>query len=249
VFAELRVQAIRTEIFRKGQNLSQFVIRHLKTHDLENKILILTSKVVSLAESHFASQTTDKEKLIRSEADVYLGEMGYGCHLTIKHHLLMMTAGVDLSNSETNDYILLPTNPFESARNLHVQLKKEFHLKNFGVLISDSRTLPIRPGVIGCGLSCFGFLPIQNKVGKLDLFGRKLKMTQLNLIDAIATSAVMMMGESDEQTPLALVSGAPVEFSEQTKASDLAFEISEDLYYPLYQDLIAKNDSQKKENE
>ncbi len=237
----LKVTAIKCEVFRANASLVEYVIRHVS--DLERKILVVTSKIVSLAEKQKAPAETDKTLLIKTEADLYLGELGYGCHLTIKHNLLMISAGIDQSNSEDGNYLLLPKNPFESAKNLHATLKRHFGLKEFGVLITDSRTSPLRAGVLGCGLACFGFKPIENRIGESDLFGRKLKMTQLSLIDAVAVSAVMMMGESNEQTPLAIVEGAPVTYTEDTLESDLHFEMSEDLYYPMYRDLISKKET------
>ena len=237
----LKVTAIKCEVFRANVSLEEYVKTYVS--NLERKILVITSKILSLAENRRAPAETDKTELIKSESDLYLGELGYGCHLTIKHNLLMISAGIDQSNSEDGDYLLLPKNPFESAQKLHGVLKRHFNLKEFGVLITDSRTSPLRAGVLGCGLACFGFRPIENKVGESDLFGRKLKMTQLNLIDAIAVSAVMMMGESNEQTPLAIVEGAPVTFTETTGESDLQFEMSEDLYYPMYRDLISKKET------
>lgn len=236
----LTINALQCEIFREGECLFEYVLRH--TSDLENKILVVTSKIVSLAEGATAPGDSNKEDLIRSESDLYLGELSYGCRLTIKHDLLMISAGIDQSNSEHGDYILLPKNPFDSARRLHAQIKLRCSLKKFGILITDSRTSPLRPGVLGCGLACFGFRPIENRVGQVDLFGRGLKMTQINVIDAIAVSAVLMMGEANERMPLAVVSGAPVTFVDEVLESDLKIEISEDLYYPMYRHLISKQE-------
>ncbi len=235
----LGIWPIKTSIFSQGQDLEQFVLAHLENISLEQKILVITSKILSLAEGQVAPKDENrKEDLIMSEADFYLGEVGQGCHLTIKHGLLLLTAGIDLSNSVGGDYILLPKNPYQSAQRLYMGLKNKLALKSFGVLISDSRTLPLRKGVLGCGLSCFGFRPVRNMIGKNDLFGNELKMTQINLLDSIGAAAVMMMGEAAEQMPLAIVSGAPVEFSEQNLEKDFAVEMSEDLYYPMYRDLI-----------
>ncbi len=238
---ELRVNSLKTSIFRAHDDLEEFVARHLKAQQLERSILVITSKLFSLAEGQIAKKTAHKkEELILSEADFYLGEVGQNCHLTIKHGLLNLTAGIDLSNSENGDYLLLPKDPFKSAQKLYFSLKRKFELKEFGVLISDSKTQPHRVGVMGCGISCFGFEPIENLIGSQDLFGQKLKMTQSNLIDALAASAVLMMGEAKEQTPLALISGAPVIFTEEPQS--LKFDMTEDLYYPMYRDLIVKKE-------
>ncbi len=244
----MQTQAIHTEIFHFGQNLEQFLFDHLKPYkvsELEASILVVTSKIVSLAERAVRRSTEDKELLVREEAEYYLGEIAHGCHLTIKNGLMMVGAGIDLSNSESQDYILLPRDPFFSAEQICRAIKTHLGLKKFGVLISDSRTLPLRKGVLGCGLGYAGFRGLQNLIGAHDLFGRPLKMTQVNLVDALASSAVMMMGEAAEQRPLALISGAPTEFTDEAVSNEIMIDVTGDLYYPMYRDLIAKNKEKK----
>ena len=241
---ELSVQAIKTKIFRHGSELglTEFLASHLESVSLERKVLVVTSKIVSLAEGQLVPQKSiEKGQLIKNEAEYYLGEVGHGCHLTIKHGILGLTAGIDVSNSTGGNFILLPKDPFKSAKDIYFNLKRKLDLKEFGVLISDSRTLPLRKGVLGCGLACFGFKPIQNEIGKEDLFNQKLKMTQINCMDALASAAVLVMGEANEQTPLALISGGPVAFGESFDVTDFRLEMSEDLYFPMYRDLIKHN--------
>ena len=45
--------------------------------------------------------------------------------------------------------------------------------------------------------------------GKPDLYGKPFRVTQVNLLDALATAAVLVMGEGAEQTPLAVIHQAP----------------------------------------
>ncbi|EPP28623.1 Gamma-glutamyl ligase family protein, partial [Chlamydia psittaci 84-8471/1] len=80
--------------------------------------------------------------------------------------------------------------------------------------------------------------PLYSYIGKPDCFGRPLRMTQINLLDALAVSAVLCMGEGNEHTPIALIEDAPkITFhSLPTLQSDLsALDINEkeDLYGPL----------------
>jgi len=246
----LCVRPIQTEIFREGEDLVPFILENLKAtgESLEGQIVVITSKIMSLSEGAVrAREKFEKKDLIKDEAEYYLGEIAHACHLTIKHGLLIVTAGIDLSNSENADYILLPKNPFESTKNLYLQLKAQLRIKNFGVLVTDSRTLPLRRGVSGCGLAYYGFKAVKNMIGATDLFGRRLEMTQINFLDALASSAVMMMGEADECRPLALISGAPVEFCDEQTKNEVLVEPTEDLYYPMYRDLIAKYNNSKKE--
>lgn len=235
------VLPVETEIFHCGEDLADFIFRFVPAAAVREKmILAVTSKIVSLAEKRLAPASEDKKNLVRQEADLYLGDIGYGCHLTVKHHLLIPSAGIDESNSEQGDFILYPQDPFASAEKLWRELKKRWNLAQLGVLLTDSHTSPLRRGVTGVGLSYWGFRGVRNMVGTQDLFGRELKMTQLNFVDGLAASAVMLMGEGQEKRPLALLYDSDVEFSDTTTPAELLMPLKEDLYYPLLEALHQK---------
>src|SRR6266508_2193439 len=69
--------------------------------------------------------------------------------------------------------------------------------------ITDSKTAPLRVGVTGVTLAYSGFQALNDYVGTKDLFGRAWRMIKVNVVDALATAAVLVMGEGSEQTPLA----------------------------------------------
>src|SRR5690606_530209 len=120
--------------------------------------------------------------------------------VTIKNNILAVNAGVDESNSN-GLLVLWPRNPQESADRIRVYLKEKFGLKNVGVLITDSKTTPLRYGITGIGIAHSGFLAINDFVGTPDIFGRTLKMTKVNVMDGIAAASAVVMGEASEQTP------------------------------------------------
>ncbi len=230
----LSVTPIKTSIYRQ-ENLADFIVKSIP-QDLikEEMILAITSKIVSLAENRLVPQNQiSKENLVKQEADIFFGEIGYGCFLTVKDGLLIPSAGIDESNSETGSYILYPENPAQSAQELWKALKEKWQLQKLGIILTDSHTTPLRRGVTGISLSSWGFKPIRKLVGTKDLFGRELKMTNMNLVDGIATAAVMMMGEGCESTPLAVVTGVEVEFNDLSNLESLSIPLSDDLYGPL----------------
>ena len=145
----------------------------------------------------------------------------------------MPSAGIDESNSETGEYILYPKDPFASAHNLWAALRETWKIKNLGVLITDSHTTPLRRGVTGICVSYAGFSAVRNMVGTEDLFGRPLRMTQMNFADGLAAAAVMLMGEGAESQPMALIENAAVQFCQRIDPSEIAIPLEEDLYYPL----------------
>lgn len=238
----LTVTPLQTRIFRRKENLLHFIMSEVpKKLWQENNVIAITSKLVSLHEDRLLKREgTEKLELIKKESDVYLGEIAYGCHLSIKQGQLLATAGIDESNSETGEYILYPQDPYKSAQELRAGILKETGLKSIGVLITDSHSGPLRHGVLGSCVSFAGFKPIKNRVGDKDIFGRPLKMTKQNQADALAAAAVLMMGEAAELCPLAMISGAPLEFTESVHREDLEVPMQQDMYLPLYEHMLKK---------
>jgi coenzyme F420-0:L-glutamate ligase len=231
----LSVLPIQTPVFRARADLHGFIVQVVpRTAVSERMVLAVTSKIVSLAENMLVPRDeTDKASLVQREADVYLGEIGHGCHLTVKSGLLMASAGIDESNSEGGEFILYPKDPFASAARLWWDLKKTWELKELGIVITDSHTTPLRRGVTGVCLSFAGFRAVRNLIGTSDLFGRPLKVTQMNFADGLAAAAVMVMGEGAESQPIALIENSAVEFSDEWKAEEIEISLEEDLYGPL----------------
>lgn len=157
---------------------------------------------------------------------------------TMKNNLLVPTAGIDESNAN-GYYILWPKEPAQTAKKLHSWLKKTYGLKNCGVIIIDSHSLLLRRGVVGVSLAHHGFLPLQDYRQGADLFGDKLTITQLNIVDSLAAAAKLTIGEGAEGTPLALISDVPfVRLSEkplpiEKPYSSLKVAEDEDIYAPL----------------
>lgn len=216
----------------------------------ENSIIVVTSKVVSIWEGRCVkiSAVKSKDDLIKQEADLYLDKEAskYDVMLTIKNNILIPTAGIDESNADDH-YILWPENPFLSAKKIYDFIKKQYGLKAFGIIISDSHTTPLRTGIIGIGIAYYGFNPLRNYIGKKDIFGRELKMSQTNIADSLATAAVYAMGEGAEQMPLAVIEDAgDIKFTDSPVKKDLLrIDIKEDIYYPVLKSVKWKKRNKK----
>ena len=66
------------------------------------------------------------------------------------------------------------------------------------------------------------------------------KLSKVNVVDALATAAVLQMGESNEQTPLAIITDVPfVQFQNRNPTEQelqaLPISIEDDVYAPLLQ--------------
>lgn len=230
----LSIKPIQTKIFKLGDSVDEFLLSH-SIIPRENDIVCVTSKIISLSENQIVYKNKiSKKELVQQEADHYLAESPYDISLTIKHGLMIPSAGIDESNAEGEFYILYPKKPFESAKYIWVFLKQKFKIKNLGIIITDSHTQPLRRGVTGVALSYWGFQGIKSYIGKPDLFGRELKFTAVHCADALAASAVFAMGESNESKPIALISGADVLFADTIDSNEGIIEPENDLYYSLY---------------
>ena len=240
---KLEVSAVQTKVFRSGESLSDFIVNSVEPRLIhESMVLAITSKIVSLAENRLVPKDSiSKSELIDREADVNLGPIAYGSILTIKEGMMIASAGIDESNSETGSYILYPEHPFESARIIHAQLCERWNLGKLGIILTDSRTSPLRLGVTGVSLAYWGFRGLQDKVGQKDLFGQPLVMTKINLADGLAAAATLVMGEANESSPLAVLSGFDLDFQVETHAAELRVDPQDDLYYPFFMTSLPKN--------
>lgn len=210
----------------------------------ESSILVITSKIVAIWQGQCIKieDVPDKDELIQKEAELYLPRdkvpKGY-VMLTMKNNILIPTAGIDESNA-AGYYILWPEKPFQTAKEIYSFIKKEYGLKKVGIIISDSHTVPLRWGTMGIALSYWGFWPLKDYRGTKDIFGRKMKISQLNIADSLATVATLSMGEGKEQTPMAIVEGFPppaggLKFGNFNflKKNPLEIKREKDIYGPL----------------
>lgn len=237
----MKVKAIKTRKFLPPKddlwNLLS-AIKFLK----ENSVVAITSKVVSIGEGRSVPiNSANKDELIIKEADKYLPRdlvPNEWAMYTLKNNMLVASAGIDESNG--NDfYILWPEDPESSAKEIWSFLKEKFKLQNLGVIITDSRLIPLRRGVVGFAISYFGFKPLKDYRGKKDIFGREFQMETSDIPDSLATAAVLEMGEGAESQPIAIISDVPYleftgsNFNPESLDDSLDIPEKEDLFYPF----------------
>ena len=234
------VKSVKTRKFLppKDDLLSLIKESFSKVNLKEKSIIVVTSKVVSIWQGRCIKKNdkVNKDELVKQEADFYLDkEAGPDqlVMLTIKDDILIPTAGIDESNAN-GYYILWPKDPFLAAKKIHSFVKKVFKLKQFGIIISDSHTTPQRNGIVGIGMSYYGFYPLRDYRGTKDIFGRTLKMTQANIVDSLATAAVFEMGEGAEQTPIAIIEDIKgIKFGDFSDRELLVVSKERDIYAPI----------------
>lgn len=235
------IRPIKTRIFREGDDLFAFITDYLKKPS-EKSVIVVTSKIVALTERRTAiiENAETKEKLIRAESEFAIPTKYVW--LTIKDGMVMASAGIDESNAN-GKLILLPKDSFKTAHLLWGRLRQKYGVKYLGVLITDSRTIPLRAGVTGVAIGYAGFRGIRDYRDMPDIFGRKFRFSRTNVADSLATAAVLVMGEGNEQRPLAIIEDAPIEFSAKIRRTELLIDIEEDMYRPLFSRLSKRKPS------
>jgi len=154
--------------------------------------------------------------------------------LIVRHRLgfVVANAGVDQSNIEGagGRVLLLPDDPDRSAARIRDAIGVRLGVR-VGVLITDSFGRAWRLGVCGVCIGCAGLIPLVDARGRLDRFGRPLRVTQIAVADAIAAAAAFAMGEADEGRPIVVVSGvAPELLAEGASATQLIRPAEADLF-------------------
>lgn len=236
----MRVQPIRThKITAADQSLRAVLDRYIADFE-ERAVLAITSKIVAVCEGRVRPiADTDRQALIEQEADYFLPPhlSKYHVTLTIKDHHLAASAGIDESNS-AGCYTLWPQNPQQTANDVRAYLARRFGRTCVGVVLTDSKTTPLRWGVTGTALAHSGFQALNSYIGTPDVFGRTLTMTKVNVADGLATAAALVMGEGDEQTPMAVLSDLPfAQFQDRDPTDEeiqaLHIALDDDLHAPL----------------
>ena len=236
----MKITTVKTEKIVVGKKSILNIIDQYLTNLPNRSIVAVTSKIISICEGRIKPlESATKIDLIKQEAELYLDpeENLFHTSLTIKNGVMAAAAGIDESNGN-GFYILWPRNPQQSANTIREFLRKKYPDTLIGVIVTDSRSTPLRLGTVGTALAHSGFKSLKNYIGNQDIFGRVLEITKSNLLDGLAAAAVTTMGEGDEQTPLAVIEDLPfISFLDRNPSKeeliDLNVPIENDLYAPI----------------
>jgi len=207
----MKVTPIKTPLVHAHDNLWQLLKSSLPSTLPEKSVIAITSKVVSLCEGRVESlEKYERDDLVPRECQYYLPrELNtYKFCISITRDTLVASAGIDESNAD-GLLVLWPEDPQVSVNQIRKFLRKQYSVDQLGVIVTDSHVMPLRWGSVGTCLTYSGFVPVNDYRGNPDLFGRKLHVTQSNVAEGLAATAVVIMGEGTEQTPMALMEDMP----------------------------------------
>ena len=250
---ELRVLPVTgLPMIQEGDDLALLITNQLHDNQqlLEHgDVIVIAQKIVAKSEGRLVSlaSITPSEEAVRLAAEtdkdarlveVILRESDAVVRhkpgvMIMRHRLghVGAHAGVDQSNIDHGDddaALLLPLDPDASAKRLREAIRRRSG-KEIGVLISDSGNRPWRLGTTGIAIGASGFTVLDDRRGGTALYGRELKVTLINRADSIATAATLIMGETTERIPVAIVRGFEYEPVEQNAAM-INRPVEEDLF-------------------
>ena len=204
-------------------DLVEFVDRRIGADLDDGDVIVISSKFVAMSEGRVVKLATVRPgakakelaarhhmdpklcELVIRESDEIIGGIP-GFILAAKDGLLTPNAGIDKSNVAHGMVVLYPMKSEVSARKIRESLKFSRGV-SVGVVVCDSRLSPTRKGTTGVAVASSGIEAVLDMRGRSDLFGNVLKVTSQALADDLASAAEVLMGESDEATPLVVARG------------------------------------------
>lgn len=227
-------------LINPGDGLADIIIARVREQNIvpqDGDVFVLAQKIVSKAENRLVNLTTVEPSQRANEiaeitkkdprfVEMVLRESravirtAYNT-LIVEHKkgFICANAGIDHSNvmgewgSELDWILLLPEDSDHSAQSIRDQLEKEFKC-SLGVLIIDSHGRAWRNGTEGTCIGISGMPALVDLRGREDLFGFKLKITQVAAADELAAAASLIMGQASEGTPVVFAHGFPYELRE-----------------------------------
>ncbi len=217
-------------LVQRGDDLARLILDALPRSQMQlesGDVLVLAQKIVSKSEGRsielssvdpspqaidLAAKTNkdgrlvevilrESRRVVRCRKDVLVVEPRVGW--------VLANAGVDASNvGDEGRVLLLPEDPDASCAALRESLHRATGL-DIAVVINDSWGRAWRLGTIGTALGVAGIPAVLDLRGEPDLFGRKLRSTDLAVADELASAASLLMGQAGEGHPVVLARGFP----------------------------------------
>ncbi|MDQ4059463.1 MAG: coenzyme F420-0:L-glutamate ligase [Actinomycetota bacterium] len=212
---------------RAGDDLAALVAEAAGRAGLVDRdVLVVAQKAVSKAEGRVVPGT-DRRAAARSESARVLRRQGEMIISETRHGFVCANAGVDASNVEGDNVVLLPVDPDLSARRLRARLA---HLAgaDIGVIVSDTFGRAWRLGQTNVAIGVAGIEPFVDYRGTTDSQGRDLSATRICAADELAGAAELVMGKTSGICA-AIVRGAAVRFG-RGAATEIVRPSDEDLF-------------------
>jgi coenzyme F420-0:L-glutamate ligase/coenzyme F420-1:gamma-L-glutamate ligase len=213
------------------QNGDILVVTHKIVSKAEGRVVDLTRirpspKAIRMAKEHDKDPRV-MELILKESIQILRAKNGIIISET-KHGFVCANAGLDQSNVEGDMAVLLPAAPDESASRIQDAVMEKTG-KEIAVIITDTFGRTFRNGQTNVAIGIAGINPIKSYIGTYDMYGRKLRVTEIAVADEIASAAELVMGKA-EGTPVAIVRGYIFEKASKTSVKSLLRAKERDLF-------------------
>lgn len=213
------------------QNGDVLVVAHKIVSKAEGRIVNLADvqpspKAIKMAKEH-SKDPRIMELILKESVQILRAKDGIIVSET-RHGLVCANAGIDQSNVEGDSAVLLPVDPDKSASRLKDAVKKKTG-KEIAVVITDTFGRPFREGQTNVAIGVAGLSPIKSYIGSQDMYGRKLRVSEIAVADEIASAAELVMGKT-KGVPVAIVRGYRFEKAAKSSAKSLQRSRERDLF-------------------
>lgn len=235
---------------KQGDDLPAMIVsaaHSAGTEILTRDIIVVAQKVISKAEGRVVDLLTIKpsrkarnlagrhgkdprlveivlqesRRLVRARNGILITET--------RHGFVCANSGVDQSNVQGKSHvILLPIDPDKSASRIRNGIRRICN-RNVAVVITDTFGRPFRNGQTNVAIGVTGISPIKSYIGSSDMYGRDLRVTEIAIVDEIASAAELVMGKSD-RVPVAILRGYKFEPAQRSTIRVLLRSKEKDLF-------------------
>jgi coenzyme F420-0:L-glutamate ligase/coenzyme F420-1:gamma-L-glutamate ligase len=236
----------------RGDDIGRLIMCAIKANRVSMKnhdVVVVTQKIISKSEgrildlstvkpSNHALELASKTKkdprfvelilmesrnLVRCSENLIITET--------RHGFICANSGIDQSNvsSPGDDLVLLlPIDPDLSAKRIRQVIAKTFGM-NIAVVVSDTFGRPFRLGQTNVAIGVSGIDSIKSYIGRTDMYGNMLRITEIAVADELASAAELVMGKT-ERVPIAIIRGYEFSSTETSTAKSLVRDSVHDLF-------------------
>ncbi|SUA73001.1 F420-0--gamma-glutamyl ligase [Nocardia otitidiscaviarum] len=235
VGGELRILPVHgLPEFRPGDDLADALAARAPWL-ADGDVLVVTSKIIAKVEGRIVAAPTDPEardaarrELVAREAVRVLARKGRTLITENKLGIVQAASGVDGSNVEQGELVLLPVDPDASAKALRTALADRLGVR-VAVVVTDTMGRAWRNGQTDTAIGSSGLRVLHDYNGAVDGQGNELHVTQVAVADELAAAADLVKGKL-AGVPVAVVRG--FEYGDDgSTAADLLRRGAEDLFW------------------
>ncbi|MFI7004811.1 coenzyme F420-0:L-glutamate ligase [Nocardia sp. NPDC050175] len=220
--------------FRPGDDLAKHIADRAPWL-VDGDVLVVTSKIVAKVEGRIVEAPLDPEErdtmrraLVEQEAVRVLARKGRTLITENKLGIVQAASGIDGSNVEQGELVLLPADPDASAKALRSALAERLGIQ-VAVVITDTMGRAWRNGQTDTAIGSSGLRVLHDYAGAVDGQGNELHVTQVAIADELAAAADLVKGKLGG-VPVAVVRGLPIT-DDGSSAADLLRGGVDDLFW------------------